>query len=461
MELKAISKNGETILPVCFIGKNRNQEVVDWHKKVMDFYGISMNYIEWDFYRSGHGDAIQWWINQVINSNLAVDYFWFIDMDCIPTRGDFVDVLYDKIKDKQTIFGPALATNHRAEIKNHIYAAAFCLSFSKQLYLELNRPLMTDVIPRSDNSQELTWRCQEQGKIISYMWPTSHSILTEDEMKKSGNPKCFNLGEHLTYGLGTQYGDYIFHGFMQSVPRSAELFIQKCKEILSQDKKVEAIIVCKNYSDYLELTLQENKKYFDNIIVVTELNDERTKLVCMINDVECVIYDGWNKNGAVFNKGGALNFGLSKLKYNDWVVILDSDIVIKQDFRDKLTDKSKFYGSYRRFIPTQEKYKDLIEQKNATFETDFEKIEGSGCGFFQAIHFDRLKSHKNLKGYMYPDSHSAEQVDIDFLRQFCPFILREGEYIDLVRMNIELWHLGDKPGNNNFGRNEKDTFFNQ
>ncbi len=229
------------------------------------------------------------------------------------------------------------------------------------------------------------------------------------------------------------------------------------------NKKIECVIVCKNYGDYLELTLKENLRYFDNIIIVTSPKDYKVhELVSKYNEkVSYLIYNDWNKNGAIFNKGGAVQFGLDHLKYNDWVVILDSDIVIKEDFRDKLIDINKFYGSYRRFISKLQEYKDLnlhtVEEIKNWSDSPFPKIEGSGCGFFQCFNMNNIcaRLRKKIMGNLYEDSYSAEKVDIDFLAIFCPLIEHDS---NLVRMGVELWHLGPHGVNNN-GRSEKDEFF--
>ena len=156
------------------------------------------------------------------------------------------------------------------------------------------------------------------------------------------------------------------------------------------NKKIELIIVCKNYSDFLEITLPLNKKHFDNIIIATSLDDSGTQNLCKKEDVNCLIYPDFYKNNSKFNKGGAINFAIHNLKFKDWVVFLDSDIIMPNNFRELLDintiDINKFYGSYRRFIPTQKDYIDFINGVKP--KESFEAIEGSGCGFFQCINLN-------------------------------------------------------------------------
>lgn len=282
-------------------------------------------------------------------------------------------------------------------------------------------------------------------------------------MKEYGNPKSSRLGGRLKYGLMTQYSDIFIHCGMQNIKRGNDLFMEKCNFIIEsnqpKDKKIECVIVCKNYGDYLELTLAENHKYFDNIIVVTDSEDTKTQEVCKkYSNVNCWYFTEWNKKGAAFNKGGALNLGFSKLKYNDWVVVMDSDILICQDFKVKLDDKNKFYGSYRRFIPTKKHYNSL--SANRVGRDEFQAIPGHGCGYWQAFSFNHPVIQKYGLTNLIGDSYSADQIDIDFLRRFCEFNPVTNKYSNLIDLNIELWHLGPH-GVNHDGRSERDVFFNE
>ena len=44
--------------------------------------------------------------------------------------------------------------------------------------------------------------------------------------------------------------------------------------------KIEGIIICVNYSDFLDITLDQNLKHFDQIIVVTDEKDIGTHEIC-------------------------------------------------------------------------------------------------------------------------------------------------------------------------------------
>lgn len=220
------------------------------------------------------------------------------------------------------------------------------------------------------------------------------------------------------------------------------------------NKKIEAIIVCKNYSKFLEITLPLNKKHFDNIIVATSEDDFKTQEICTRENIYYGFYKDFNKNGATFNFGGARQAAIPSLKYHDWLCYLDADIILPDNFRElfdvNAANINRFYGSYRRFITKLSDYKSLLKGEKKLEE--FEKIEGSGVGYFQLINLNsNVCKYYNYN--LYPDSYNSENVDIEFLRKFCPFIEHDG---NLVRMDIELLHLGNYNSDHN---KENNSFF--
>lgn len=226
------------------------------------------------------------------------------------------------------------------------------------------------------------------------------------------------------------------------------------------NRKIELIVVCKNYSDFLQITLPLNKKHFDNIVIVTADDDIDTQNLCKKHNVNFIIYNDFFKNNAKFNFGGARSYGLQNLRFRDWVIFLDSDIIMPNNFRELLDinniDINKFYGSYRRFIPTYKDYNDFI---NGIKDKEcFESIDGTGCGFFQCINLNSDIARYHGINNLYKDSYSAEEVDINFLKLWCPRPDPEN-HPRLVKTNIEFIHLGVSDGKHHQGRNGKDPFF--
>ncbi len=124
--------------------------------------------------------------------------------------------------------------------------------------------------------------------------------------------------------------------------------------------KLESIVVCVDYGDFLSFSLPLNKQHFDNIIVVTASHDKRTQKICEWHHVHCVISDSCYADGASFNKGNMINEGLKRLKYNDWVAHIDADIVLTSQFRNLFQnidlDKDSIYSMDRLMVPDFESW---------------------------------------------------------------------------------------------------------
>lgn len=98
-------------------------------------------------------------------------------------------------------------------------------------------------------------------------------------------------------------------------------------------KTLSAVTVCVDYSQYLEITA-ENRSQFDRWIVVTTREDRETQEVCRKHDLDVVLTERLHQNGDPFNKGKAINDGLDALAKSDWIVLLDADILLPDNFRE-------------------------------------------------------------------------------------------------------------------------------
>lgn len=123
---------------------------------------------------------------------------------------------------------------------------------------------------------------------------------------------------------------------------------------------LEGIIVCVNYSDFLAHTLPHNKNHFNNLIVVTDTTDRRTKELCEFHHVRCLQTDIFYEGGNSFNKGAAINYGLGHLNRTGWVVHMDADIYLPP-FTRRILDNiplvdNKIYGIDRMMCPSYESW---------------------------------------------------------------------------------------------------------
>lgn len=112
--------------------------------------------------------------------------------------------------------------------------------------------------------------------------------------------------------------------------------------------KIECVTVSVGYSDFLAWMLLWNKRHFDDMVVVTSTGDQQTQKVCAYHHVRCVQTDAFYAGGQAFNKGAGISAGLAALSCSDWVVHMDSDILLPPRSRDLIqrsqADPCSIYG---------------------------------------------------------------------------------------------------------------------
>ena len=120
----------------------------------------------------------------------------------------------------------------------------------------------------------------------------------------------------------------------------------------AESLRLEAVTACVGFDDLLDVTLGLNHPHLDTMIVVTSHDDRLTQAVARKHSAICVETDLFRKNGRAFNKGAALNAGLSRFQYHGWRLHLDSDIALPDNFRRLLfnhthLDPQCIYGADR------------------------------------------------------------------------------------------------------------------
>ena len=140
--------------------------------------------------------------------------------------------------------------------------------------------------------------------------------------------------------------------------------------------RMEAVIVCADYDDFLRHTLPYNKHIFDRLVIVTTPEDKATRKLCEFYHVECVPTNVLMPVTKQFCKGAGINKGLEKLDLSDWVIHLDADIWLPPQTRRLLEradlDKSMIYGVDRfnvRGCTTWNKFLDapILQHENDTY----------------------------------------------------------------------------------------------
>jgi len=196
--------------------------------------------------------------------------------------------------------------------------------------------------------------------------------------------------------------------------------------------KIEAITVSINYSDYLSQIIS-NKEKLDRWIIVTHEDDSDCIKVCEDNDIEYICSKRIYEDGSYFAKGKAINEGLELLDKDSWILHVDSDICLPDDFReivqDNLNNKEKLYWNRRYDKETLEEIKWITEDEN--------KYELIACGFFHLWHSDKVKKYIDA-------SNNAGWDDVYFKDSF-------GE--NLVELPLKCIDVSGELAKHHFGRN--------
>ncbi|MBV8782292.1 MAG: hypothetical protein JO353_12925 [Phycisphaerae bacterium] len=133
--------------------------------------------------------------------------------------------------------------------------------------------------------------------------------------------------------------------------------------------RIEAVTVCVGYADFLAETARFNAGLFDRWIIVTSPDDEQTREVCRVHDLETVLSQDHQRvaggiGGGVFNKGRMIDRGLQLCSHGAWRLHLDSDIVLPQQFRKMLAgahlDERKIYGCDRLMVRSWAQWQALL-----------------------------------------------------------------------------------------------------
>lgn len=234
---------------------------------------------------------------------------------------------------------------------------------------------------------------------------------------------------------------------------------------------LEGIIICVNYSDFLAHTLPHNRNHFDNLIVVTDTKDEKTKELCEFYHVKCIQTDIFYENGDSFNKGAAINYGLSHLENKEWVIHLDADIYLPPLTRNILEnlplESHKIYGADRLMCPSYEKWMEFLNNPQKiqegwvyihldSFPIGVRLAEyNNKNGGYEPIGYFQLWNPKDSGVFNYPTQHDyCDRTDVLQCKKFA----RQNRELlpEIVVIHLESEGLSvDSMGKNWKGRKTK------
>jgi hypothetical protein len=204
-----------------------------------------------------------------------------------------------------------------------------------------------------------------------------------------------------------------------------------------------AITVSTNYHDILNITLQQNYKFFEKWYIITDIEDNETINVIKkynYTNVEIIFFNFYERN-CKFNKGGAIRFCQEKIipsSYIGLMLLLDSDIYLPDNFNEIINSMifqdNTIYGTYKRedFF-SYNNFKNGIVDCHYPWSNDFQ-------GYFQLYKFDKIK--------LYNKSFNCSECDLQFLKHF---------QNKIIIPNLVVFHLG-KSGINWNKRIDKTDF---
>lgn len=203
-----------------------------------------------------------------------------------------------------------------------------------------------------------------------------------------------------------------------------------CPPVLGQANfKIEAVVVCDKYHDFLRHTIPANKILFNKIVVVTSYEDKLTQRICEFNHVECIRTDRLESRKGIFRKACGINDGLAKLDKNGWVVHLDADIWLPPQTRyilEKLDlDPTAMYGMDRFIVkgPKQwEKFQQMPPLQHECASWVHPHAFPLGTRVFNLAYggainlgFYQMWRPKDSGVCLYPEDHdSAGRTDVSF-----------------------------------------------
>lgn len=187
-----------------------------------------------------HGDFLD-----EISRSENVDYLVFFDVDAIPLKENFLEVLVKRVHGKKAILGIEQRSNHVqidnskkrggfdlkqfTELKKtkQCYAGPACFIISKNTYEFLGEPSYNETF-RSDAGEELSWVAREKGVEVNYIKFTKCAI------------PMWRLKENVKFGIASEYEDLIFHNFQARISGTDSIvknpridhFKKKCMEVL-------------------------------------------------------------------------------------------------------------------------------------------------------------------------------------------------------------------------------------
>lgn len=195
---------------------NVPDEVVDAQRRVCDWVGVPVTQHRIDGF--SHGEWIDWVLNRLDD----VDVFLFLDIDAVPLsmkrlQENFLEAA------EGTLVGAEGAANHIDPSRS--YAGAWYTFVNRSAWKAMGRPT-AQATPYADVAQNWTDTWRAHGRPVRLIEPT--------EVER---PKWDLPGRPNAYGVGTRYGDDVYHLF-ESRFGGFDPFLRFCDGVLAGARTV-------------------------------------------------------------------------------------------------------------------------------------------------------------------------------------------------------------------------------
>ena len=211
-----IQKNNEdmNVGLYSFARTDLNKEILYYQKEVFRKFNLNLTQIVADCDEYGHGEIL----NKIIQDSTN-DYIVIFDIDCIPLKSSFYNILLRQIKDGNTLSGAKGCALHIDKHTAYIHPCFF--GFKRSLYYDCNSPnLMSD--KNADTGQNFTHQCRKLGKPLKFWDVTQSNDITWESPSLD-----------LKFGHGTTFEHMIYHQYQIRLTEQQIPFINKCKQVLN------------------------------------------------------------------------------------------------------------------------------------------------------------------------------------------------------------------------------------
>lgn len=198
----------------CLYWNNINKDMLYWHKEVMNFFNLKVNYHNLNEVNPGN------WMHSVLKVSVS-DVVMFFEPDCIPLNNNYLTyATYSYLND--SFVGIGQVSNHIPP-KSHIYAGPGFYCMSKKAFNILGEPKFSETY-RSDVAEEVSYKAESIG--------LRYRALLPNYFEKEPREGLWSLSNLGYYGIGTVYDNSIYHLFQARFAQNIELFIERCKNVL-------------------------------------------------------------------------------------------------------------------------------------------------------------------------------------------------------------------------------------